>query len=187
MTCSTVVIIAYFANNYGFFGYLTASLIYPTIHNVAKKFDKTHIYDEFHLKSELPKKKNSHKEYSKYLPKERVITFSDGIFAIAITLTVVNLRSPEIDENSGNDSDATVQFNQALIDMWPQFVSFIFSFAIMGIFWFWHHKIFSVVEKVSMGLYRLNIIFLLTLGTIPGLITFVSFTIFSLHFTCSYL
>ena len=155
IVCFTVVVIAYFGNSLGFLGYLSFYIVAPCFRFIMKKIDKTESFDG--EDSSKPKKVES------TIPKERIITFTDGIFAISITLIVVNLRSPE------SDTDDVQEFDEALLNMWPQFVSFFFSFAIMGVFWYWHHRIFSVIKEVSLVIYRLNIFFLVTLGTIPGL------------------
>ena len=64
---------------------------------------------------------------------DRVLYFSDAVFAIAITLLIVDLRVPDVDD---------LQSGQQLRDTLPQIGGFALSFAVIGLFWTGHHRLF---------------------------------------------
>lgn len=148
-------------------GYVCIIPIYKLGNMLLRVIDQTKKFDGQPF--EKSEKKKLAKAYQKYFPKERIIAFTDGIFAISITLTVVNLRSPVL-EDSEDESEEEYEssFNEALLNMWPQYISYSFSFLIVGLFWFWHHRLLSVVTRVPSGLYFINIIFLSLVATLPG-------------------
>jgi uncharacterized membrane protein len=89
--------------------------------------------------------------------KERVETFSDGVFAIAITLLVLTIAQPD------NYKDLAHQLG----DRWPGFAAYVVSFAVIGIMWFNHHSIFAHFERVDRGFVYLNLFLLMTIAFIP--------------------
>ena len=78
----------------------------------------------------------------------RVEAFSDGVFAIAITLLVLNIQVPR------DLHDTTLW--AALLSQWPAFVAFLTSFATIGIMWMNHHRLFSLIRRVDHTLLLLN-------------------------------
>lgn len=92
---------------------------------------------------------------------ERVIFFSDAVFAIVITLLVLPLTA-EIDlPESGQDMAAHVWAQ------WPRVLSFLVSFLVIGQFWIAHHRMFEYVRRYDQGLLWLNLISLLTVSFMP--------------------
>jgi uncharacterized membrane protein len=92
---------------------------------------------------------------------ERVVFFSDAVFAIVITLLVLPLTA-EIDlPAAGGDTARQVW------DMWPRVVSFVTSFLVIGQFWIAHHRMFAQLRRVDHGLIWLNLVFLLTVSFLP--------------------
>ncbi|HWE68334.1 MAG TPA: TMEM175 family protein [Acidimicrobiales bacterium] len=89
--------------------------------------------------------------------KERVEAFSDGVFAIAITLLVLTIAQPSHYENLGHD----------LASRWPSFAAYAVSFAVIGIMWLNHHTIFNYLERIDRGLFYRNLILLMTIVFIP--------------------
>ena len=87
----------------------------------------------------------------------RVEAFSDGVFAVAITLLVLDLRVPI---TSGS-------LVTALADEWPQFVAFLISFLVIGIVWVNHHTLFDTVQHVDRPLLFFNLALLLSVVLIP--------------------
>jgi uncharacterized membrane protein len=89
--------------------------------------------------------------------KSRVEAFSDGVFAIAITLLVLTIAQPT------NYQDLPHQ----LSSRWPSFAAFVVSFAIIGIMWLNHHSLFTHFERIDRGLFYLNLLLLLTITFLP--------------------
>ena len=88
---------------------------------------------------------------------ERLVFFSDAVMAIAITLLVVELSIPAATEDVGD----------ALLDRWPQMLSFVLSFFVIGIFWTAHHRIFRYVANLDQRLIWLNLLFLMCVAFLP--------------------
>jgi uncharacterized membrane protein len=91
----------------------------------------------------------------------RLEAFSDGVIAIAITLLVLEIRVPHIEDASPG------ALWQALRDLWPNYVGYIISFAIIGIMWANHHTIFRYIVRTDHYLILTNLLFLFFLATIP--------------------
>src|SRR5437763_1238229 len=89
--------------------------------------------------------------------KARLETFSDGVFAIAITLLVLTIGEP---------SDYS-RLTHEIADRWPAFAAYGVSFVVIGIMWLNHHGIFTQFERVDRGLFYLNLLLLLTVVFIP--------------------
>jgi uncharacterized membrane protein len=75
---------------------------------------------------------------------ERLVFFSDAVFAIAITLLVLEIKVPVLPKGS---PDAL--YWKALDDLMPSFFGYFFSFAIVGIFWIGHHRAFAMAGRYS--------------------------------------
>lgn len=101
---------------------------------------------------------------------ERLIFFSDAVFAIAITLLVLEIRLPTIDRHVATDT-ALLRSLEALI---PKFVGFIISFFIIGLYWTIHHYIFGFVVNYTLKLKWLNLLFLLAIVLMPFSTAFYS-------------
>jgi uncharacterized membrane protein len=78
-----------------------------------------------------------HNELKKEFQLERIILFSDAVFAIAITLLVIEIKIPEIHENVSNAA-----LLHSLKHLIPKFVGFLVSFMLIGLYWTIHHRIF---------------------------------------------
>jgi uncharacterized membrane protein len=96
------------------------------------------------------------------LSKHRVEALVDGIFAVAMTLLVIDLRLPEHAHLSG---EAALQ--QALVGLLPNLVSWLISFFVLAIFWVAHHRLFSVVRHVDQTLLWLTIVVLAGASLLP--------------------
>lgn len=101
------------------------------------------------------------KEHRKNLQLERIILFSDAVFAIAITLLIIELRLPEMPNRSNR------ALINALLHTIPHFISFIMSFMIIGIYWVSHHKMFSYVVNYDARLMWLNLLLLFFIVLMP--------------------
>jgi uncharacterized membrane protein len=92
----------------------------------------------------------------------RIEAFSDGVFAIVITLLVLEIHVPSA---QGKDISAALAHN--LLALTPKFLTYILSFALVCIWWVAHHHLFHVLRRSDRGLLWLNSLFLLWLAFIP--------------------
>lgn len=90
----------------------------------------------------------------------RVEAFSDGVFAIAITLLVLDLKVPR---NLGPDTILEVE----LFRQWPTYLAFLSSFAMIGVMWINHHRLFSMITRVDHMLLIYNGLLLLGVTITP--------------------
>jgi uncharacterized membrane protein len=93
--------------------------------------------------------------------KARAESFSDGVFAFAITLLVLGVQVPAL-KVGGN-----AELREALIRSLPQLVPYVTSFATIGIIWLNHHAMFQGVERVEHTTLSLNLLLLLVVAFIP--------------------
>ncbi|MBO9713561.1 TMEM175 family protein [Sphingomonas sp.] len=93
---------------------------------------------------------------------ERLIFFSDAVFAIAITLLVIELRFPEVHQPA-SDAD----YLRALARMVPNFVGFLVSFFVIGAFWMGHHRAFDCARHWSPKLFMPNLMLLCAIAAMP--------------------
>lgn len=89
----------------------------------------------------------------------RLEAFSDGVFAIAITLLVLELKVPDLEEGE--------HLWPALRHEWPQFGAYLTSFAVLGIMWTNHHSMFRQIRRTDRGLMFLNLALLLWTALLP--------------------
>jgi len=88
----------------------------------------------------------------------RIEAFSDGVFAIAITLLILNIKIP--DASSG---DLVTQ----LVRQWPSYFAFFISFAFVGVMWVNHHRLFTYIHRSNDVLLLLNLLLLLGVSFVP--------------------
>ena len=104
-----------------------------------------------------------HNELRKEFQLERLILFSDAVFAIAITLLVIEIKIPEIHEEPVTEYKVL----HKLAELIPKFIGFLVSFLLIGQYWIVHHRMFSFVVNFSGRLIWLNILFLLAVALMP--------------------
>jgi TMEM175 potassium channel family protein len=92
------------------------------------------------------------------MPTSRLEAFSDGVFAIAITLLVLEIPVPSVEHGELMDE---------LLDQWPAYAAYVVSFAVIGIIWINHHAIFGYVERANRALLLLNLNLLLWVALLP--------------------
>ena len=90
----------------------------------------------------------------------RVEAFSDGVFAIAITLLILDIKAP-------NTSAAAGDLLRALLAQWPTYVAFLSSFATIGSMWINHHRLFTHIGRADNVLLQLNLLLLLGVTVVP--------------------
>lgn len=95
----------------------------------------------------------------------RIEAFSDGVFAIAVTLLVLDLHVPEL-----KDGNTPEYLFEALKMKWPGYIAFIISFFSIFIIWVNHHKVFKQIYRRNTGLMFTNglILFLVSLVSFPS-------------------
>lgn len=100
---------------------------------------------------------------------ERLVFFSDAVFAIAITLLVIELRPPHVDLAGGSAA-----FLQALIDMTPNFFGFFVSFWVIAAFWAGHHRAFALSGHYAPSLIMPNLALLCAIAFMPFTTAFMA-------------
>jgi len=93
---------------------------------------------------------------------ERLVFFSNAVFAIAITLLALEIRLPSLEGTLTND-----QLLQALLAIWPKYFSYALSFLVIGAFWMGHHRKFRFILRYDTNLVLLNILLLMGIAFIP--------------------
>jgi len=111
-----------------------------------------------------------HNELKKEFQLERMILFSDAVFAIAITLLVIELKVPEIERSELTEGSLL----EALKHMIPKFFGYMISFMFIGIYWMVHHRLFGFVVNYTPKLLRLNLLFLFAVALMPFSTAFYS-------------
>lgn len=92
----------------------------------------------------------------------RVVTFSDAVFAIAMTLLVVGIGIPTL-----TDGDSVSELADALNDDLGSFISFFISFAVIGRYWVAHHEFVARLRGIDRGVIGLNLIYLAFIAFLP--------------------
>lgn len=88
----------------------------------------------------------------------RLEAFSDGVFAIAITLLILEIKVP---------SSETVGLGAELARQWPSYLAFFISFAFIGIMWINHHRMFTHIKRADDTLLLLNLALMFGVCVIP--------------------
>lgn len=88
----------------------------------------------------------------------RIEAFSDGVFAVAITLLVLNLVVPPHPPGG---------LLKALLDLWPAYIAYLASFIWVGVVWVNHHAVFKRIRAVDRGLFWVNLFILVTVVATP--------------------
>jgi len=96
-----------------------------------------------------------------FISTQRLEAFSDGVFAIAITLLILEIKIP--DHNALQHQSLT----NYLWRLWPKYFAYIFSFIVIGIYWANHHYIFRLYKRTNHVFNLLNVFFLMTISFLP--------------------
>ena len=88
----------------------------------------------------------------------RLESFSDGVFAIAATLLVLDIAVP---------SEANHDLLRSVARLWPSYLAYVVSFATIGAVWLGHNAITDYLERVNAGFIRLNLLLLLIVSFLP--------------------
>ena len=89
----------------------------------------------------------------------RVTAFTDGVFAIIITILVLDIGVPAgLTEQS---------LSESVREVWPALVAWVISFLLTGMYWLWHRDLFNQVRAVDRGAVWLNLLFLVPASLLP--------------------
>lgn len=97
-----------------------------------------------------------------YLGKHRLETLTDGIFAVAMTLLVIELKIPETAQIATQE-----QLIAAVLHLIPKFMAWLISFFVLAIFWAGHHRLFHYVRVIDTKLTWLTIGYLACVSLMP--------------------
>ena len=86
----------------------------------------------------------------------RLETFSDGVFAIAATLLILDVRLPP-------DGGVT----HGLLHIWPSYAAYALAFVTIGIMWINHHNVFCQIDRVDRTFLTINVLFLMVIAFVP--------------------
>lgn len=92
----------------------------------------------------------------------RVEAFSDGVFAIAVTLLVLDIKVPRI-----HDLPAGERLLPALLQQWPTYLAYITSFLTILIMWINHHKLFNEIRRCDHWFLVINGLLLMVVSVVP--------------------
>src|SRR5215467_6357238 len=89
----------------------------------------------------------------------RILALSDGVFAIAITLLILEIAIPATTSDAG--------LPKALLELWPRYLAYVLSFAVIARFWVTHHLAFRLIGRYDAGLVWLNLVLLMLVAFLP--------------------
>lgn len=101
-------------------------------------------------------------DHSSQLGMERIVFFSDAVFAIAVTLLALEIRLP-----AGEELLTDSQLLAQLGGIWHRYLGYFISFMVIGIFWMAHHRKFGLIKRYDSRLIWLNLFLLLVVAFIP--------------------
>jgi uncharacterized membrane protein len=122
------------------------------------------LFRGFNVMSEVSKddKLVNEKSIQAFHSNERLNFFSDGIFAITITLLVLEIKVPEIAENL-----VATELPKELLHLVPNILSYIISFIVLGIYWIAHHNMFMYIKHHNHVMLWLNTLFMMCVASVP--------------------
>jgi uncharacterized membrane protein len=97
-----------------------------------------------------------------YFTKSRVEAFSDGIFAIIITLLILEIKVPHIES-----PESINELTENLLHLAPKFIAWVISFLTVAVIWVNHHRIFESIKHINHAVFWLNANLLLWVSFIP--------------------
>jgi uncharacterized membrane protein len=92
----------------------------------------------------------------------RLEAFADAVFAIAITLLVIEIRLPAREEIA-----RLGRLPAALLHLWPSYLAYLVSFVVIGIMWANHHNLMKLIGRVDHGFITLNLLLLMCVAFLP--------------------
>ncbi len=89
----------------------------------------------------------------------RILALSDGVFAIAITLLILEIAVP--------DTTSDADLPKALLELWPRYLAYVLSFVVIARFWVAHHLAFRLIARYDIVLVWLNLLLLMFVAFLP--------------------
>ncbi|HJV91192.1 MAG TPA: TMEM175 family protein [Holophagaceae bacterium] len=96
----------------------------------------------------------------------RLDALTDGLFAIAMTILVLELHAPDLPAGAGAQA-----FEEALRRQWPSLTGYVASFALLGLFWYLHHWLTHGLRRIDAPFFAANLVFLLLAASFPYTLT----------------
>lgn len=93
---------------------------------------------------------------------DRIISISDGVFAIVITILILDIRVPDIPP-----ALVGAELWNRIVDLGPKFLSYVISFLVVAVYWQAHHRVFKPIRNYDRGLVWLNFLFLMSISFLP--------------------
>src|SRR5258706_5868897 len=138
---------------------ISVSACKPCVHAIAYNVRAVRLgYRRSHEGDMAPAAKNDRYEVRGV---ERLEAFSDGVFAIAITLLILEIKVPSLEATSASG------LWRALVSHWSSYLAFALSFLIIGIMWANHHNIFRYVRGADHALAMFNLGLLFCVAFLP--------------------
>jgi uncharacterized membrane protein len=94
--------------------------------------------------------------------RDRIVNFSDGVFAIVITLLILTIEVPDIPPAS-----VARELPSRLLALTPDLLSYVISFLVVAVYWQAHHRVFEPIRGYDRTLLWLNFLFLMTISFLP--------------------
>ncbi|UFS60875.1 TMEM175 family protein [Subtercola endophyticus] len=94
---------------------------------------------------------------------ERLQYFSDAVFAIALTLLVLEITVPILAGDNPSNADITV----AVAALWPKLLAYVISFVVIGVNWTGHHRKFAVMTRIDGTIIRIDLLLLFLIAFVP--------------------
>ena len=94
--------------------------------------------------------------------RNRIEALTDGVFAVAMTLLVLDIKVPELQQ-----ALASTQLPHELLALWPKLLSYSISFVILGVYWVGHHLQLAFIRTADRLLLWINMLFLLFVVLVP--------------------
>lgn len=114
------------------------------------------------IKASAPPAHNQDVSERNRLGLERLIFFSDAVFAIAITVLILDIHLPP-----GADSANNNQLLLMLTGLWHKYLAYVLSFWVIGQYWISHHRKFLLIKRFDGRLLSLNLLLLMVIAFIP--------------------
>lgn len=92
---------------------------------------------------------------------DRIVFFSDAVFAIAITILVLDIRVP--------DGLSPTELPARMLNLGPKYLSYVISFLVLAVYWQAHHRLFRAITGYDRTLVWLNFLFLMAVAFLPFL------------------